>query len=79
MVLMIKQMRSNVINSVKSLAFCSCFLAAGITSTIVGTTMLDLQEQTRSSLDQITFVLTARSIGLGAGALICKSSCLVII
>ena len=58
--------------SLKTLALSLCFLAAGMSSAIVGPTLLDLQTQTATSLDQVSLVLTSRSLGLGVGALVCE-------
>lgn len=65
-----EEMRKNQQVSLKTLALSLCFLAAGMSSAIIGPTLLDLQMQTSTSLDQISLVLTFRSLGMGVGALI---------
>jgi aryl-alcohol dehydrogenase-like predicted oxidoreductase len=64
--------KKNAQISLKTVALSFCFLAAGMSSAIVGPTLLDLQTQTATTLDKISLVLTSRSLGLGVGALLCE-------
>ena len=51
-----------------SLVMLPCYFVTGIWAAMTGPTMLDLKEQTGSSLTQISLCLTARSAGAAVGA-----------
>lgn len=68
----IKIMRENPSATIKTMMLTVSFFTLGMSGAIIGPTLLDLQLQTSTTIDKISLVLTARSVGIGLGALIGK-------
>ena len=66
------QIAQHRIRAVKSLAMISVFLAYGLTSGLLGPTMLDLQLMVSGTIEQVAYIMPGRSIGIVAGSLISK-------
>lgn len=71
-------MNSSEFRTAKTAALLSSFVTVGMGLTIVGPTLLDLSQQTRSSLTLVSACLTARSGGYVIGSVLSKSNLLLV-
>lgn len=65
----LSEFSSHKIRFLKTAGVLSGFLALGVSNGIRGPTLLDLSQQVRVSLSQISFTLTARAVGHALGAI----------
>ena len=67
---MFTQIGEHRVRFIKSLAMYSVFLMYGLTSGLLGPTMLDLQLRVSGSIEQVAYIMPGRSIGIVTGSLI---------
>lgn len=72
MMKIVQQIKENKVRAIKTLAVYFAFIGNGLCSGISGPTLLDLQIAANSSLEQITWVIPARSGGYAIGSLLGK-------
>lgn len=65
-------LRQDKVRCLQTLSLLITTFGMGLTLAVVGPTMLDLQQQTHCSLDQITQILNMRAAGSIPGALLSK-------
>lgn len=65
-----QQILEHRVRAWKTLAMYSVFLMYGLTSGLLGPTMLDLQLRVSGTIAQVSYILPGRSIGIVAGSLI---------
>lgn len=66
------QITEHKVRSLKTLVLMTCFIGLGVSSGIVGPTLLDLRQQVRTSMTTISMILTARSGGHAFGSILSK-------
>ena len=64
------QIREHKIRFAKTLAMYSVFLAFGLSSGLLGPTMLDLQILVNGTIGEVSYVMPGRSVGIIIGSLI---------
>ena len=67
---MFAQIGEHRMRFLKSLAMYSVFLMYGLTSGLLGPTMLDLQLRINGTIEQVAYIMPGRSIGMVVGSLI---------
>ena len=69
---LIQQIRLYPISALKTALISLSFFSFGMTASMTGPTLLDLQVQVQTTLDMITLVLPVRSFGNVLGCVGCK-------
>lgn len=65
---MLKQMYEHKMRSLKTLTMFACYVCIGMTSALLGPTLLHLRTQVHSSLTAVSLLMTTRAVGVAIGA-----------
>ena len=66
----VTEIRLHHVRTVKTLAMYTCFMAFGLSTGLIGPSLLDLGILTDCSIEKVSYILPARSAGSVVGSII---------